>query len=70
MWIKGYMLKIQADNIPVNEKSLSVSCQNCDRMIEIEGELVCFEHGKIKRLTLDPSPAALIKMVCIGWRKK
>tara|TARA_R110000796_G_scaffold27942_8_gene76759 strand:+ start:1330 stop:1449 length:120 start_codon:yes stop_codon:yes gene_type:complete len=39
-------------------------------MTEIEGEFVCFEQGRIKRLTLDPSPAALIKMVCIGWQKK
>jgi hypothetical protein len=39
-------------------------------MTEIEGESVCFEQGKIKRLTLDPSPAAFIQMVCIGWQKK
>ncbi|GGP52086.1 hypothetical protein GCM10009347_18860 [Shewanella algicola] len=64
------MLKVAAENIPVNEKSLSASCKNCDRMIEIEGEMVCFEHGKIKRLIPDTSPQSLIKMVCIGWRKK
>ncbi|MEO3683907.1 MULTISPECIES: hypothetical protein [Shewanella] len=57
-------------NVDLNVKSLSLSCKNCNRMTEIEGELVCFEQGKIKCLTLDPSPAALIKMVCINWQKK
>lgn len=70
MQAKDHMLKVTSEIIPVNEKSLSVSCKNCDRMIEIEGELVCFEHGKIKRLIPDNSPRSLIKMVCIGWRKK
>ncbi|MCL1114834.1 hypothetical protein L2703_14690 [Shewanella basaltis] len=68
--MKDDMLKVTSENIPVKEQSLSASCKNCDRMIEIEGEMVCFEHGKIKRLIPDPSPQALIKMVCIGWRKK
>ncbi|XBJ50539.1 hypothetical protein ABIS04_15570 [Shewanella sp. H8] len=56
--------------VNINTQSLSLSCKNCNRMTEIEGELVCFEQGKIKRLTLDPSPAVLIKMVCIAWQKK
>lgn len=63
-------LNIKTGAIALNEKSLSLSCKNCGRMTEIEGEIVCFEQGKIKRLTLDPSPVALIQMVCIGWKKK
>ncbi|WP_371833606.1 hypothetical protein [Shewanella sp. H8] len=64
------MLNIKTAAVNINTQSLSLSCKNCNRMTEIEGELVCFEQGKIKRLTLDPSPAVLIKMVCIAWQKK
>jgi hypothetical protein len=67
---EGVALNIKTDAITLNEKSLSLSCKNCNRMTEIEGEPVCFEQGKIKHLTLDPSPVALIQMVCIGWQKK
>ncbi|QDE32464.1 hypothetical protein FH971_16745 [Shewanella polaris] len=63
-------MNIKTAAVNINTQSLSLSCKNCNRMTEIEGELVCFEQGKIKRLTLDPSPAALIKMVCIAWQKK
>ncbi|MGX9460015.1 hypothetical protein ACWXWU_02070 [Shewanella sp. A14] len=63
-------MNIKTNAVSLNVQSLSLSCKNCNRMTEIEGELVCFEQGRIKRLTPDPSPASLIKMVCIGWQKK
>jgi len=53
-----------------NNKTASYSCQNCDRLTEIEGEMVCFEQGKITRLIPLDKPDALIKLVCIGWQKK
>ncbi|MDP5146853.1 hypothetical protein ORI98_10440 [Shewanella sp. ULN5] len=53
-----------------NNKTASYSCQNCDRLTEIEGEMVCFEQGKITRLIPLDKPDTLIKLVCIGWQKK
>ncbi|UJF22867.1 hypothetical protein [Shewanella sp. OMA3-2] len=53
-----------------NGKIASNSCKNCDRLTEIEGEMVCFEQGKITRLVPMTEPNTLIKLVCIGWKKK
>ncbi len=61
---------MKMDIVNLNIRSLSLSCNNCNRMTEIEGEIVCFEQGKIKRLILDPSPTSLMRMVCIHWQKK
>ncbi|UCX05791.1 hypothetical protein [Shewanella glacialimarina] len=54
----------------IKGKTASYSCKNCDRLTEIEGEMVCFEQGKIIRLVPLTEPDTLIKLVCIGWKKK
>ena len=53
-----------------DNKTASYSCQNCGRLTEIEGEMVCFDQGKITRLIPLEKPDTLIKLVCIGWQKK
>jgi hypothetical protein len=63
------MLKLASKNIPIRQKTISVSCDNCTKLTEIEGQKVCFENGKIIRLTEDPSPAPLLKMYCHAWKK-
>ncbi|WP_228768340.1 hypothetical protein [Shewanella sp. TC10] len=50
-------------------KSLSLTCSNCEKLSEIEGEKVCFEQGQITRLTEDSSANSMIKMVCHSWSK-
>lgn len=63
------MLKPTPINITIRQKTLSVSCDNCTKLTEIEGQQVCFEKGTITRLVKDPSPAPLLKMFCITWHK-
>ncbi|WP_225442174.1 MULTISPECIES: hypothetical protein [Shewanella] len=50
-------------------KAMSLTCTNCERLSEIEGEKVCFDHGKITRLTELNTSDAIIKMVCNSWSK-
>ena len=63
------MLKPASKNIPIKQKTLSVSCGNCTKLTEIEGQKVCFENGKITRLIEDSSPVSLLKMYCNAWQK-
>jgi hypothetical protein len=63
------MLKLASKNIPIKQKTVSVSCGNCTKLTEIEGQKVCFENGKITRLIKDPYPAPLLKMYCNAWQK-
>nr|WP_228730126.1 hypothetical protein [Shewanella sedimentimangrovi] len=48
-------------------KVKSVSCQNCGRMTEIEGEQICFRDGKIIRL-LPAEQKIEQPLLCEGWR--
>ncbi len=50
-------------------KTMSVTCNNCDRLSEIEGEKVCFDQGEINRLTYDTRSDSIIRMVCNSWAK-
>ncbi|ABL98869.1 hypothetical protein SHAM105786_07015 [Shewanella amazonensis] len=49
-------------------KPRSSSCQNCDRLTEIEGEQLCFRDGRIIRLTPAEGEKHL-PLLCEGWRK-
>lgn len=55
---------------PVKDKQESQSCASCDHYTELEGEKLCYEHGKITRLSPCTQEDALIKLVCINWEKK
>ncbi|MCC4832560.1 hypothetical protein Q4601_14550 [Shewanella sp. 1_MG-2023] len=50
-------------------KAISLTCSNCEKLSEIEGEKICFEQGQITRLTEDANPNSMIKMVCHSWSK-
>jgi phosphoglucomutase len=63
------MLKPASKNIHVTQKTVSVSCDNCSKLTEIEGVRVCFENGKIIRLVEDTSATPLLKMYCHSWQK-
>ncbi|MDO6619739.1 MULTISPECIES: hypothetical protein [unclassified Shewanella] len=53
----------------MSAKTISLTCNNCERMSEIEGEKICFNQGEIRRLTLDANAESIIKMVCNSWSK-
>ncbi|QIR15544.1 hypothetical protein [Shewanella aestuarii] len=54
----------------IEQKEISNSCKSCDRLTEIEGEMVCYQQGRITRLLPIEPNHSLIKLVCIGWQKK
>ncbi|MCH1929519.1 hypothetical protein L9G16_04940 [Shewanella sp. A25] len=49
-------------------KTMSTSCKNCNRLTEIEGELVCFREGRIIRLTLIDESTTKLNLLCEGWK--
>ncbi|ABN60330.1 hypothetical protein RJP56_01035 [Shewanella baltica] len=49
-------------------KTVSTSCKSCNRLTEIEGELVCFRQGQIIRLTLIDESAPKLNFLCEGWK--
>lgn len=51
-------------------KETSFSCKSCHRLIEIEGELLCYRGGKI--IELRPLNAAdnCKQLLCDGWEKE
>jgi hypothetical protein len=63
------MLKSAPKKINVTQKTVSVSCNNCSKLTEIEGVRVCFENGRIIRLVEDKSATPLLKMYCHAWKK-
>ncbi|MBR9729391.1 hypothetical protein ACFOD0_15125 [Shewanella intestini] len=54
----------------MNQKLMGLTCQSCVRLSEIEGEVICFEKGRITRLTPDNNHINKQKMVCASWQKK
>ncbi|QSX32904.1 hypothetical protein JYB87_14310 [Shewanella avicenniae] len=51
-------------------KEASFSCKSCSRMIEIEGELLCYHGGKITSLKpLNPVDGCK-NLLCDGWEKE
>ncbi|MGL4612973.1 MAG: hypothetical protein ACRCVV_03545 [Shewanella sp.] len=49
-------------------KTVSTSCRSCNRLTEIEGELVCFHKGQIIRLTLIDETAPKFNLLCESWK--
>lgn len=49
-------------------KTVSTSCKSCNRLTEIEGELVCFREGQIIRLTLIDESTPKLNLLCEGWK--
>ncbi|MGL4473187.1 MAG: hypothetical protein ACRCT7_01790 [Shewanella sp.] len=52
--------------ISVN-KIASVSCRNCSRLTELEGQMLCFRQGKIFHLT--PVKTNANALICDGWQQ-
>ncbi|MCL1097814.1 hypothetical protein L2680_07465 [Shewanella gelidii] len=54
-------------------KAISASCRSCDRLAEIEGELVCFRKGRItKLLPVSETTGTVTKLnlLCEGWQQQ
>jgi hypothetical protein len=51
-----------------NTKIASSSCQSCTRLIQIEGEKVCFREGSIFRLIPVEQIPYKLNLLCEGWQ--
>lgn len=51
-------------------KETSLSCKSCHRMIEIEGELLCYRGGKITELKPANEGDNCKQLLCDGWQKE
>ncbi|QDZ89791.1 hypothetical protein [Shewanella decolorationis] len=49
-------------------KTASTSCKSCNRLTEIEGELVCFREGQVIRLTRIEESTSKFNLLCEGWK--
>ncbi|GIU07974.1 hypothetical protein [Shewanella glacialipiscicola] len=49
-------------------KTVNSSCKSCNRLTEIEGEMVCFREGQIIRLTLIDESTPKLNLLCEGWK--
>ncbi|MBV7314654.1 hypothetical protein KU855_03060 [Shewanella sp. NIFS-20-20] len=52
--------------ISVN-KTASVSCRNCRRLTELEGQMLCLRQGQIFHLTKLNNDAH--PLICDGWQQ-
>lgn len=50
-------------------KDASFSCKSCSRLIEIEGEMLCYRGGKILGLKPVDNTEECSKLLCEGWEK-
>ncbi|KFZ39210.1 hypothetical protein HR45_02125 [Shewanella mangrovi] len=50
-------------------KEASFSCKSCSRMIEIEGEMLCYRSGKITGLKPINPVDGCKNLLCDGWEK-
>ncbi|HCD14782.1 MAG: hypothetical protein WBO22_03500 [Shewanella indica] len=53
---------------PETSKTASLSCKNCSRLIEIEGEMLCYRGGKITELTPVNEAKNSFNLLCDGWQ--
>ncbi|MDN5369682.1 MAG: hypothetical protein PWP74_990 [Shewanella sp.] len=51
-------------------KNASLSCQSCSRLIEIEGELLCYRGGKITGLKPISEQDGCVSILCDGWQTR
>lgn len=51
-----------------DSKTASTSCKSCNRLTEIEGELLCFREGKVIRLTRIDESTTKLNLLCEGWK--
>lgn len=51
-----------------DSKTASTSCKSCNRLTEIEGELLCFREGQVIRLKRIDDSTNKFNLLCEGWK--
>ncbi|MFQ6370776.1 hypothetical protein [Shewanella sp. YIC-542] len=55
---------------PDCSKNAALSCRNCSRLIEIEGEMLCYRGGKITELKPVSEQNGCVNILCDGWQTR